>query len=364
MVLRARFSFCLLLGLLIAVGLTAAGCARGVVAVVNGHKISEDEFITEMEKAVGKDVLRDLIDRQLLEDAAKKRGLVPTQQEIDEEVANIQSKVGSEAAFNRELKQRNMTLEDYRNLLKMRMIVERLCTTDVNITDADAKKFFEEHKAQYSTPELVNYSLMVLKTKKEAEDVIAQLKKGADFAALTRQKSEDTPFKDAGGSVGWRPLEQVQPPVLAEALASMQKGEISKPLRVGNSYVVVRLDDRQAAKNPTFQEIKAQVIRDAKAAKGKNPQELIVELRSQSNVAVLRPHYEDVAALYQRVIPGQGEMWPTTPSPAGDETEENAEKKQQAPAGGKTPAQAPAGEGASTAPGPATQPATRPGGDD
>ncbi len=361
--LRGRLSFCLLLGCLTVVMLIAAGCARGVVAVVNGQKISEDEFITEMEKAVGREILRDLIDKQLLEDAARKRGIMPTQKDIDDEVARIKSKVGSEAAFNRELQQRNMTLEDYRDLLKMRMIVERLCTTDVKITDADAKKFFEEHKAQYSTPELVNYSLMVLKTKKEAEDVIAQLKKGADFAALTRQKSEDTPFKDAGGSVGWHPLEQVQPPVLADALASMKKGEISKPLRVGNSYVVVRLDDRQAAKNPKFEEIKAQVIRDAKTAKGKTPQELIVELRSQGHVTVLRPHYEDVAALYQRVIPGQGEMWPTSPPPAGGETKGNAAKKQDAPAGGKATPGVPAGEGAGTAPGPNTQPATQSGGE-
>ncbi len=359
---------CLLLGFLIAIGLTAAGCSRGVVAVVNGHKISEDEFVTEMEKTVGKDVLRDLIDRQLLEDAAIEQGVMPTQKEIDDEVAKIKSQVGSDAAFNRELQQRNMTLEDYRDLLKMRMIVERLCTTEVKITDADAKKFFEEHKAQYSTPELVNYSLMVLKTKKEAEDVIAQLKKGADFAALTRQKSEDTPFKNAGGNVGWRPLEEVQPPPLAKTLASLKKGEVSKPLRFGNSYVVVRLDDRQAAQKPSFEEIKTQVIRDAKAAKGRRPQELIVELRSGGHVSVLRPHYEEVAALYRRVIPGEGELWPTgSPSGGGEKpapggkTEENATKKPQAPSGGKTTPKAPAGEGPSTAPRPNTQPAAQPG---
>jgi foldase protein PrsA len=308
-----------------------SGCSRGVVAVVNGEKITEDEFIREMEKRIGKQVLVDMVNRAMLEQAAREQGLAPTEQDVDAELARRKQRLPDESTFNRLLLQQGLTLEDYRDMLRMEMSLERLLSAGVQVTEAEAREFFDKNREHYSTPALVNYSLIVVGSKKDAEAVIAELKKGADFAALARQKCVDEALKATGGEIGWRTKEQIVPPAMAPMLFSMKSGEITPPVSAQGQWLVAKVVDKQAAKNPTFEDVKEQVIRDVKAAKGKSAQELLVELRSKARVSILRPYYEDVAQVFSRTGLGQ-EMWPTGAGPA--------DKGKAAPSGevGKAPA--------------------------
>lgn len=109
------------------------------------------------------------------------------------------------------------------------------------------------------------------KTRKKAEEVAA-LARGADskpaedFAALARQHSEDAKTKANGGDFGWVNKDTKRDnddPI--NRVFTMQKDEITQPIRKGDKYYVLKVTDRRI---PTFEESRGQLIKEARVRKG------------------------------------------------------------------------------------------------
>ena len=69
------------------------------------------------------------------------------------------------------------------------------------MTDAQIQEYYAKNKAQYSQPQSRDVRHILVKTKKQADDLYAQLQDGANFAALAKQFSEDTGSKANGGKL-------------------------------------------------------------------------------------------------------------------------------------------------------------------
>ena len=97
--------------------------------------------------------------------------------------------------------------------------------------------------------------------KKKAEQVYASAEAGEDFAKLASENSDDPGSKEKGGDLGWATRESyVQP--FAEALFSMQKGEIRGPVKTQFGYHVILLEDLQPAHQRGFDEVRAELEAD------------------------------------------------------------------------------------------------------
>jgi peptidyl-prolyl cis-trans isomerase D len=94
--------------------------------------------------------------------------------------------------------------------------------------------------------------------RKRADEVIAEARGGADFAALAREESDDAGSKAQGGDLGWSTREAYVAP-FAEALFAMQKGEIKGPVKTQFGYHVIRLDDVRPARQRSFDEVRAEL---------------------------------------------------------------------------------------------------------
>ena len=100
--------------------------------------------------------------------------------------------------------------------------------------------------------------------KKTADDVAAQAKAGGDFAALAKQYSADPGSKDQGGELGWATREAYVPE-FADAVFTMQAGEISAPVKTQFGWHVIQLEEVQPAHQRSFDEVRAELETEYRA---------------------------------------------------------------------------------------------------
>ncbi len=124
-------------------------------------------------------------------------------------------------------------------------------------TDDQLKAEYDKIKAQIGDKQYHVRHILV-KTEKEAKDIIAQLKKGANFEKLASSKSIDKGSAAKGGDLGYN-APSAYVPQFAQALTAMKKGETSKvPVQTPFGWHVIRVEDIKAM--PTFEEVKKNLI--------------------------------------------------------------------------------------------------------
>ncbi len=213
------------------------------VATVNGKPIPQalvDAIASNMAKQQGQPVtpqLKDavknrLIELEVLSQEATRLGLDKTPQ------------VEDEIRVNRLNILANAALGDY---LKKHPI-----------TEAQIKAKYDDFAKQFGTTEYKAQHILV-PSEKEAQDIIAQLKKGAKFSELAKKYSKDTGSADKGGDLGWStPANYVQP--FAEALTKLKPGEYTTtPVQSQFGWHIIKLDATRPAKPPTLEQLKPQI---------------------------------------------------------------------------------------------------------
>ena len=134
------------------------------------------------------------------------------------------------------------------------------------VSAEDIKRSYEDNQQQYSTPEQVRASHILLKTegkddaavKKQAEDLLAKVKAGADFAKLATEYSEDEGSKTKGGDLDFFPKGQMVPE-FDKAAFSMKVGEISPLVKTQYGYHIIKLTDKKAPTTKSLDEVRAQI---------------------------------------------------------------------------------------------------------
>lgn len=101
---------------------------------------------------------------------------------------------------------------------------------------------------------------ILVKTKKEAEEILKKLKGGADFAALTKQHSIDEPTKTNGGDLGYVRKSDMPKSFSEKVFKAAKATLIPEPLEVeGLGWSVIRVEDKRDVEPPSFQEVKEEI---------------------------------------------------------------------------------------------------------
>jgi peptidyl-prolyl cis-trans isomerase C len=168
----------------------------------------------------------------------------------------------------------------------------------VNISDADARKYYDENPARFEQPEQVRASHILISTKdpvtggdlsddkkpakkKEIEDLRKRAVGGEDFAALARQYSEDPGSKDSGGEYTFARGRMV-PPFEAAAF-SLQTNQISDVVTTSYGYHIIKLIEKLPAKMLGYAEV-SDDLKDA--MRSKQLQEKLRETKYVQNLLV------------------------------------------------------------------------------
>jgi peptidyl-prolyl cis-trans isomerase C len=124
-------------------------------------------------------------------------------------------------------------------------------------TDDALHKVYDEAVKKMTNEEEVHARHILVATEQEAKDIEAQLKGGADFAALAKEKSKD-PGAANGGDLGYFTKDQMVPE-FAEAAFKLDKGQISDPVHTQFGWHIIKVEDKRIKPTPSFDQVKPQL---------------------------------------------------------------------------------------------------------
>jgi peptidyl-prolyl cis-trans isomerase C len=154
------------------------------------------------------------------------------------------------------------------------------------VTDETVKARYEENLKDNPPPEEVRAAHILVKTEEEAKAIVEQLKGGADFAALAKEKSEDKGSGANGGELGWF-TKEVMVKEFADAAFAMKPGEFSQaPVKSQFGWHVIKLEERRTQPAPTLDSQRDQIRAELSE---ESVQALVQTLRKDAKVEVLGP---------------------------------------------------------------------------
>jgi peptidyl-prolyl cis-trans isomerase SurA len=313
--------------LLIAALLPSAGCNRGhsadVVATVNGHAIMRPELdrayttqlgdaqqqqpTQEQADSLRLNLLRELIEREIIEQRAAKMNLTATNEEVDAKLAEMKAPY-TEEQFQQKLKASNRTLDDVKHDIRSSLTINKLLTKEIDskitVTDADVTNYFNQHKSEFNLIETQYHLAQILVTsvpsaqpanlqgskatndaeaKKKVQALKNRLDSGEDFGAIAMNFSERPETASNGGDMGFVAESQMHAdPAVFAAVTKLKAGQITEilPLLDGQTkrpvgYAIYKLISREPAgqrdvNDPRVQQAIRQQLRDGRSQLLKN----------------------------------------------------------------------------------------------
>ena len=283
----------LLLPLAGAMCLGLSGCRQPVQpspdvwAIVNGKEIKRedvDKYYRTRVNAEGQEpsqeealslklnVLDELINNEILLERAKKLNLEASDGEVEDKFTELKSPY-TEDEFQRQLKERNVSVTDLKGDLRRQLSIQKLLNREVvakiSITDQDVADFYNSNKAQFNVAEPQYRIAQIVVTPRkdpqirnrknddatnEAEAqrkvkmLVDRLNSGADFAQLAMDYSEDANSAATGGDLGYIPdsaLNQSDP-LLKKMVTGMKPGQVSPVLNLKDKIVILKLVTRES----------------------------------------------------------------------------------------------------------------------
>ena len=202
------------------------------------------------------------------------------QQAVKEELINRE--ILAQAAQKRGL-DKNAEVAAQMDMARQAVLVRALFESEVKanpITDLDLQRQYEQFKGSMGTNEF-KVSHILVDQEAEAAQIIDQLNKGGDFAKIAKDKSKDPGSKEKGGDLDWGPSARYVKP-FADAVNTQARGKISAaPVKTDFGYHVIRVDDVRALKAPEFNELKEQF---RQRAQQQQIQKMVMDLRQKAKI--------------------------------------------------------------------------------
>ncbi|MEP6643240.1 MAG: peptidylprolyl isomerase [Acidobacteriaceae bacterium] len=335
--MRKNFSLLLLSVTALSTALSADTVVEEIIARVNNQVItrtelqrSKDELKqeahqqdpTSADKVVAerdKDVLRDLIDQQLLLEKGKDLGMTADTELIKKlDEMRKEMKLENMDDLEKAAQAQGVSFEDFKQNIRTQIITQQVIGKEVgsrlNITKDEEKQFYEEHKGEMDRPEQIKLSEILVSTDKgkkpdaaaaddpqqlaaakaKAEDLLEQIKKGASFEDVAK-KNSDGPSAAQGGDLGLFKRGMLAKE-LEDKTFAMKAGEVTDVIRTRQGFVVLKVIQHQDAGLPTAAEIEPR-LQDAVYMRKLQPalREYLKKLREEAFIDI-KPGYVDSGA--------------------------------------------------------------------
>lgn len=226
----------------------------------NGYNFTGEEGEKLLDE-VKKEVLEGMVNKEILLHQAKSQDIEISSEEIDNELKQWEAKFGGKEALDKYLKEQEITLDDFKQGLKEEIIISKLfekATKDVSVKEEEIKKVYNDH----ISPK-VRASHILVKEKQDAEKILGELKKGADFAELAKKHSI-CPSKDKGGDLDYFGKADMVPE-FSKVAFTLKPGEISDVVKTQHGYHIIKVTDIKETKYEDVKEqIKTEILMEKK----------------------------------------------------------------------------------------------------
>ncbi|HON42011.1 MAG TPA: peptidylprolyl isomerase [Bacillota bacterium] len=268
--------------------------AEAAIATVNGQPITRQDFYIALSEAAGRPVLDQLISEMLLAQAATEAGVSVSNEEVDREFESVRQQVGPE--FESLLAQYGMTADDLRKNIKISLLVFRVSTKDVVVTDEQIAAYYNEHTADFESPEMVKASHILVETEADAQAALDRISAGADFADVAAAVSMDPMTAQNGGDLGFFAAGEMVPE-FGDAAFALKTGEISGIVKTDYGYHIIQVTDRVEPRRASFEEASGVIERLLRSAHAMKPADLIAQLKETSLITVFDSRFTDLGTI-------------------------------------------------------------------
>jgi parvulin-like peptidyl-prolyl isomerase len=124
---------------------------------------------------------------------------------------------------------------------------------DTIVTDQEIEAYYNDHIDDYTILEQVKVQEIQLDSEDDANKVLSQLRMGADFAKLAKEKSTRSWAAKKGGDLGW--LDKRRYPNVSGAALEMRVGQLGGPIQDGPKYSVIKVLDKKPAEPKPFEDV-------------------------------------------------------------------------------------------------------------
>jgi len=288
-----------------------------IVAEINGIKIHRDTLERELRRHLQgrmsmfetgeqhnlrKKMLGMIVTRTLLLQEAKKKKVLPKDEEVKKFFTSLKTSFPSVEDFQKQITEFDLTEAEFKEGLAedlaIQYYLEQIVLSEIEVTDAEIEDEYKKFPEKYRRPEEVKVRHILIRFDEDADEKTQQdalhrasevreraTAEDADFASLARNFSEAL-NKGKGGAVEFFTREQMDSDFSAAAF-SLKVGEISKLVRTSYGYHVIKLEQKRGGEIPAFEEIKEKIGKDLlKVAQQKTLAEHVLALKEKSKIIV------------------------------------------------------------------------------
>lgn len=303
-----------------------------IVARVNSDIItrsemqrSKEEVRQELRQQIGdkadamfaqreKDVLRDLIDQQLLLQKSKDKGLT-ADTELIKRLDDMRKQMGLPSIDDLEkaAKEQGVSFEDFKQNMKNQILTQMVIRNEVQpkiqVTKEEEKKFYDEHQKDLEHPERVRLSEILVSTEKvepgdqaglaaaqqKAQQLLEQVRGGAAFDEVAKKNSDAANTAPQGGDLGY-----FKRGILAKELEdkafAMKPGETSDVVRTKQGFLILKVTEHEAAGVPALKDVEPQISDQIYYQKLQPAlRDYLTKLREEAYIDI-KPGYVDTGA--------------------------------------------------------------------
>ena len=243
-------------------------------------------FAEQYAKQLREQFIEQTIRRNLLDEKVKQANIVITDELVMstiQEIAAGQKEPLSVEEFKQKLEEYGQSFdnvkEEVRNGLARNQFMEAQWAGKINVTEEDAQKYYQENSKQFETPEQVRASHILIKpelidpnvdpnadpneakakARTKTEDLLKQIKEGADFAELAKSQSV-CPSAPQGGDLGFFPRGETNP-AFENVAFELEIGQISEVVETEYGYHIIKVTEHKDASTTSFEQAKDDIIK-------------------------------------------------------------------------------------------------------
>jgi peptidyl-prolyl cis-trans isomerase SurA len=276
-----------------------------------------------------KDLLRDLIDRQLWLSKGKELGITG-ETELIKRLDEIrkQYNLATLEDLEKAAKDQGVSFEDFKANIRNQIITQEVMREEVGrriqFTPGEAERYFEAHKQDYAKPESVDLSEILVSTgadpddaakvaagKAKADDLEAKLHAGGDFSQLAKSFSDGTTAAD-GGSFGTFHKGELAK-VFEDATFGLKPGQYSDPIRTKQGYIIFKVNQHIAGGVPAYKDVEQDVENNYYESRMEPAmRDYLTQMREEAYIDP-KPGYVDSGASPKEVKPVYSAYTPPQP---------------------------------------------------
>jgi len=245
-----------------------------VVAKVNDQDIHNDDILRELkktlknykdrgmplsveeEKITAQKLIDNEIGRALLLQKGNEIKAKVSEETLNRKIKAVKSSFKSDAIFEHELKNRKLSLKQYKKELKidllMQQVIDQEIIPDIKISKKDIESFYEKNKEKFKMDKKARASMILIKAKrgdteseesarKKIESILKKIKNGSSFKEMAMKHSQDS-LAQKGGDLGYFTKNQIFGAFSVRAFG-MKINEVTPVFKTGLGFHILKLTD-------------------------------------------------------------------------------------------------------------------------